>query len=76
MACAIPALAVADEVASFVGVAEDLDEIEVLYRNLAAVTPEDVREAARRWLIDKHRTTVVLREAKPKPATASKKEGN
>lgn len=70
------ASAVADEVAGFVGVAGDLNEIEVLYRNLSAVTPDDVREAARRWLIDKHRTTVVLREGKPKPATASKKEGN
>ena len=69
--------AVAEEVAAFVGVADDLGEVETLYRNLAAVTPEDVREAARRWLVDQRRTIVVLREAKPKPEpTASKKEGN
>jgi zinc protease len=69
------ARAVANDVARFVGVAGDLALVEVLYRNLEAVTPEDVREAARRWLVDQRRTTVVLREAKPKPApkSASKK---
>jgi zinc protease len=57
--------AVASEVAGFVGTAGDLARVEVLYDNLAAVTPEDVREAARRWLVDAHRTTVILREAPP-----------
>jgi zinc protease len=55
---------VADEVAAFVGVAGDLEQVEVLYRNLAAVTPEDVRAAAQRWLVTTGRTTVVLREKK------------
>jgi zinc protease len=64
--------AVADEVARFVGVAGDLGRVETLYRNLAAVTPEDVREAARRWLVDPRRTIVVLREAKPKPEAKAK----
>lgn len=68
------ASAVAEEVAAFVGVAGDLNRVETLYRNLAEVTPEDVREAARRWLVDKRRTIVVLREAKPK--TSNKKGGN
>lgn len=57
--------AVAGEVAGFVGTAGDLARVEVLYANLAAVTPEDVREAARRWLVDTQRTTVILREAPP-----------
>lgn len=61
--------AVADQVASFVGVAGDLAQVELLYRNLEAVTPEDVREAARRWLVQQRRTVVVLR---PK---ASAKQG-
>ncbi len=69
------ASAVADEVASFVGVAGDLDRVETLYRNLQQVTPEDVREAARRWLVNQRRTVVVLREAKPKPAPKSAKKG-
>jgi zinc protease len=56
--------AVADEVAAFVGVAGDLEQVEVLYRNLSAVTPEDVRAAAQRWLVTQTRTTVVLREKK------------
>ena len=56
--------AVADEVAQFVGVAGDLAKVELLYRNLEAVTPEDVREAARRWLVNKRRTVVILRQAK------------
>ena len=63
--------AVAGEVASFVGTGGDLARVEVLYDNLAAVTPEDVREAARRWLVDSGRTTVILREnpggGKPDP---------
>ncbi len=59
------ATAVAGEVAGFVGTAGDLARVEVLYDNLAAVTPEDVREAARRWLVDTSRTTVILREAPP-----------
>jgi zinc protease len=68
--------AVASEAASFVGTAGDLERVEVLYDNLAAVTPEDVREAARRWLVDAHRTTVILREAppvldKPEPSGSS-----
>jgi zinc protease len=56
--------AVAGEVARFVGTAGDLGRVEVLYRNLQAVTPEDVREAARRWLVEEHRTVAILREAK------------
>ena len=60
--------AVAGEVARFVGVAGDLARVETLYRNLAAVTPEDVREAARRWLVDQRRTVVVLRAAAEKGA--------
>jgi zinc protease len=77
------ASAVADEVAGFVGVAEDLEQIETLYQNLAAVTPEDVREAARRLLVSPRRTTVILREARPKapapinkPSKTSKKGAN
>jgi len=53
--------AVAGEVASFIGTAGALAEIETLYAKLEAVTPEDVRAAAQRWLIDNNRTTVVLR---------------
>ena len=64
---------VADEVASFVGVAGDLGRVETLYRNLAAVTPEDVREAARRWLVDQRRTVVILREQAAKPANKGAK---
>jgi zinc protease len=78
------ASAVAGEVAGFVGTAGDLARVEVLYDNLAAVTPEDVREAARRWLVDAQRTTVILREAPPpdpgqpntdKPSKAAKGAG-
>jgi zinc protease len=67
---------VAGEVAQFVGVAGDLDRVEVLYRNLATVTPEEVREAARRWLVEKRRTTVILREAKPEPRNTPNKPSN
>jgi zinc protease len=76
--------AVAGDVARFVGTAGELERVEVLYDNLAAVTPEDVREAAQRWLVDAHRTTVILREAesppdkgesKPKPSKKSKGAG-
>jgi zinc protease len=78
------ASAVAGEVAGFVGTAGDLARVEVLYDNLAAVTPEDVREAARRWLVDAQRTTVILRETPPpdpgkpdtdKPSKAAKGAG-
>ncbi|PRP95402.1 Insulinase [Enhygromyxa salina] len=64
--------AVAGDVAHFVGTTGDLAQIEVLYRELSAVTPEDVREAARRWLVEDHRTTTILREAKPEPAPSNK----
>jgi zinc protease len=63
---------VAGDVARFVGTAGDLARVEVLYDNLAAVTPEDVREAARRWLVDTGRTTVILREAPPAPSASKK----
>jgi zinc protease len=56
--------AVAGEVARFVGTAGDLAQVELLYRNLQAVTPEDVREAAKRWLVEQQRTVAILREAK------------
>jgi zinc protease len=66
------ASSVAGEVAQFVGVAGDLARVETFYTNLAAVTPEDVREAARRWLVENARTTVILREAPPPPDPADK----
>ena len=56
--------AVAGEVASFIGTAGDLGQIETLYANLQAVTPEDVQAAAQRWLVDSGRTTIVMRQAK------------
>ena len=67
---------VAGQVASFIGTTGDLAHVETLYQNLEAVTPEDVRTAAQRWLTDERRTTVILRQAKSKDegpaATASK----
>jgi zinc protease len=37
-----------------------IDALEAYFRTLDAVTPEDVREAARRYLIDARRTTVTM----------------
>ena len=37
-----------------------LEPIEDYYRTLDAVTPEDVREAARRYLVDSGRTTITM----------------
>ncbi|WP_244923806.1 M16 family metallopeptidase [Enhygromyxa salina] len=70
------ASAVASEVAQFVGTAGDLAQVEVLYSNLQAVTPEDVREAARRWLVEDSRTVAILRESKPSPADQAAKGAN
>ncbi|KIG19010.1 Protease, insulinase family/protease, insulinase family protein [Enhygromyxa salina] len=68
--------AVAGEVARFIGTAGDLGQVEVLYRNLHAVTPEDVREAARRWLVEQRRTVAILRESKSPPAGDAAKGAN
>ena len=67
--------AVAGQVASFIGTAGDLARVEQLYQNLQAVTPEDVREAARRWLVDDQRTVAILREAKAKSTEAATEKG-
>jgi predicted Zn-dependent peptidase len=37
-----------------------MEAVEDYYRTLAAVTPEDVREAARRVLVDESRTTLTM----------------
>ena len=37
-----------------------LESIEDYYKTLAAVTPEDVREAARKYLVDTGRTTITM----------------
>jgi zinc protease len=37
-----------------------IEALEDYYRTLAAVTAEDVREAARRFLVDERRTTVTM----------------
>lgn len=39
-----------------------IEAINDYYRTLATITPEDVREAARRYLVEKHRTLVTLVE--------------
>jgi zinc protease len=79
--------AVAESAADIVGVAGDLAAVETLYATLGEVTPDDVRAAAQTWLVDRQRTVVFVREAKPgevagepidltRPKATTKTQGN
>ncbi len=67
--------AVAGELASFIGVADDLHRLDVYYENLVEVTPEDIQAAAQRWLVESRRTVAVIREAPPARAAADDTKG-
>jgi len=51
---------VAQTVAEYVALKRTPDTIDKLYTQYAALTPEDIREAARKYLIDSGRTIVTL----------------
>jgi zinc protease len=56
-------LGVANSVSRAIVNTGELESIEVYYRTLAEVTPEDLREAARRILVENGRTVVTLTQA-------------
>ncbi len=51
---------VTGSLARFIALTGDIAAIDELYATLAAVTPEDVRSAARRYLVRESNTTIVL----------------
>jgi zinc protease len=62
---------VAGSLASTIGVTGDPGTDDVLYATLAAVTPEDIQAAAKKYLRAKQRTVAVLQS---KPAPEAKKD--
>lgn len=53
---------VAGRVAHLAGVAGSVEAISQLYATIAAVTPEDIKAAAEKYLVQERRTVAVLRE--------------
>ena len=65
--------AIAENLAPFIGLRRTPDTIEKVYAMYDAVTPEDIRAAAQKYLVDNNRTIVTL-ETKAAPSAA--KEGS
>ena len=65
--------AIAGILARYVALRRTPETLNRLYDQLSALTPEDIRAAADRYLTDDNRTTVTLVGAKPQPATAEAK---
>lgn len=56
---------IAGRLARFIALTGGVDAIDTHFATLDAVTPEDVRRAAQRYLVSERRTVAVLREAQP-----------
>jgi zinc protease len=65
--------AIAGILARYVGLRRTPEALNRLYDQFAALTPEDVRAAAAKYLTDENRTTVTLVGAKPQTTAAEAK---
>jgi len=52
--------AIASVLANYIGLRRTPDTINKLYSLYDSITPEDIRQAAAKYFVDKHRTIVTL----------------
>ncbi len=64
--------AIAANLAPYIGLRRTPDTLERLYVQYQAVTPEDIRSAADKFLVENNRTTVTL-QSKPEPKEGASK---
>ncbi|GAB4340292.1 MAG: pitrilysin family protein [Calditrichia bacterium] len=55
---------IAGSLARFVALTGGIEDVDVLYANIEAVTPQDIQQAAKKYFQKDHRTVIILKGAK------------
>ena len=61
--------AIAAILARYIALRRTPETLNLLYSQFAALTPQDIQQAARKYLSENNRTTVTLAQAAPQSAT-------